>query len=507
MTVVNEHDYVEVPAEGGLAQVAKRPRFIEEEVERKPIVSHFIPTATEVKMEGGQAQVSVIRRLLPAAPAPAPCPPHAASAPAPPAPGPEPILERVPPPPSAPVRATRQLSSDLRRVIEDTIGNTIEEVVVEQEQLIAHEEAEDQVDIEKLVDFCFEEELHQKPKLSPKEEEKMEEVDSKPLVVKRTKVIQRARRRSSGKRRRQSGSPLPLKKRRKMYHYPIAMAINRQQIPQLNFTIEEEFRLHDLVARAEHIQVMTYNEVSKFSPELMSKYINSMVYSLKRNLKIKDNEKDIETMYNIQRELFASKSKDVFDEFRSLKKTVAYRMHYINWPALQCLELAGFFGNKKKGLKQQCQFLGGTSCYDLMTKTCPEINELPEDLGLCLEDYYMFSSPWALTMNDEVFFEKTMKELGELLGDDRKLIMAFHMLLMATQPPGEKQNNKAIRTIQGDLAQLMYRYLISTLGVKESAEKAYALVGYLNKLHRCGDIIMNRRIKMLPEETEMDLTK
>ena len=53
-------------------------------------------------------------------------------------------------------------------------------------------------------------------------------------------------------------------------------------------------------------------------------------------------------------------------------------------------------------------------------------------------------------MNDEVFFEKTMKELGEvspqsspkhahadpclqLLGDDRKLIMAFHMLLMATQ--------------------------------------------------------------------------
>ena len=23
-------------------------------------------------------------------------------------------------------------------------------------------------------------------------------------------------------------------------------------------------------------------------------------------------------------------------------------MHYINWPALQCLEIAGFFGNKKK---------------------------------------------------------------------------------------------------------------------------------------------------------------
>ena len=259
-------------------------------------MSHFIPTATEVKMESGQvetkqllpsiliafslssfmtitlhlvhlhfsqnfsklnleylqAQVSVIRRLLPAAPAPAPYPPHAVSAPAPPAPGPEPILERVPAPPSAPVRATRQLSSDLRRVIEDTIGNTIEEVVVEQEQVVAHEEAEDQVDIEKLVDFCFEEELHQKPKLSPKEEEKPEEVDSKPLVVKRTKVIQRARRRSSGKRRRQSGSPLPLKKRRKMYHYPIAMAINRQQVSTQRYSCFPQQPLNNMSCFLSH---------------------------------------------------------------------------------------------------------------------------------------------------------------------------------------------------------------------------------------------------------------
>ena len=39
MTVVNEHDYVEVPAEGGLAQVAKRPRFSEEEVLEAPCIN------------------------------------------------------------------------------------------------------------------------------------------------------------------------------------------------------------------------------------------------------------------------------------------------------------------------------------------------------------------------------------------------------------------------------------------------------------------------------------
>ena len=71
--------------------------------------------------------------------------------------------------------------------------------------------------------------------------------------------------------------------------------------------------------------MMFYDAISKCSPELMNKSINSLVNSLKRNQKIMDNEEDMEKMYNIQRELFASKSKDVFDEFRSLKKTVAYR--------------------------------------------------------------------------------------------------------------------------------------------------------------------------------------
>ena len=70
----------------------------------------------------------------------------------------------------------------------------------------------------------------------------MVKTENDKAVVRRPKVIQRVRRNTSGKKRRQSGSPLPLKKRRKMHHYPIALAINRQQVPNLGFTIEEEFR-------------------------------------------------------------------------------------------------------------------------------------------------------------------------------------------------------------------------------------------------------------------------
>lgn len=60
------------------------------------------------------------------------------------------------------------------------------------------------------------------------------------------------------------------------------------------------------------------------------------------------------------------------------------------------------------------------------------------------------------------------------------------------------------------------------MSLKEAAEKAYTMTGFINKLHRlvfflimislflifllislrCGDILMNRRIKMLSEEEE-----
>ena len=397
IAVVNEHDYVEVPAEGGEAREAKRPRLSEEvavsninmqenynstikvDEEKKPVLQHH-----EVKQEAGQ--VSVIRRLLPAAP--------------------------------------QQKPTDLGRVIQDTIGGDVKGSIVEvqqavqqiQQQEIQHQQSvqvhqqiqlqvqeqvsrmqvveqqgqevqiqeqtdEEQVDIEKLVDFCFEEEL-QRPNAPGRENEeaaetnpahlqsnKMKEVikevmqqeevkrqEGDKASVRRPKVIQRVRRHTSGKKRRQSGSPLPLKKRRKMHHYPIAMAINRQQVPNLGFTIEEEFRwamkygyddimnsmrsnqdamtllpcnylhhhrLHDLVARNDHIQAITHQELMKTSPETMERMVN--LYCVSQNVKLTIQEADMDKVCNASRELFASKSKEIFDEFHTLKRNLAYR--------------------------------------------------------------------------------------------------------------------------------------------------------------------------------------
>jgi len=545
IAVVNEHDYVEVPAEGGEAREAKRPRLSEEvavnninmqenynstikvDEEKKPVLQHH-----EVKQEAGQ--VSVIRRLLPAAP--------------------------------------QQKPTDLGRVIQDTIGGDVKGSIVEvqqavqqiQQQEIQHQQSvqvqqqiqlqvqeqvsrmqvveqqgqevqiqeqtdEEQVDIEKLVDFCFEEEL-QRPNAPGRENEeaaetnpahlqsnKMKEVikevmqqeevkrqEGDKASVRRPKVIQRVRRHTSGKKRRQSGSPLPLKKRRKMHHYPIAMAINRQQVPNLGFTIEEEFRLHDLVVRNDHIQSITHQELMKTSPESVERMMH--VYCGSQNIKVKIQEADMDKVCNASRELFASKSKEVFDEFHTLKRNLAYRVQYTNWPALQCIQFATFLANKGKGLRCQMKFCGiSDHLYEEM-KSYPQLKRFTDicdsqsSLGLGMENYDMFSSPWALTLDDELFFEKTLKELGTLLGEDQRLMVVFQMLVMATQPPGGKPMNKKVKDIQGDLAQLLYRYLASKHGTKLSSEVAYKLTGFINKMHRCGDIFMNRRIKMLPEE-------
>jgi len=552
IAVVNEHDYVEVPVEGGEAREAKRPRLSEEvnvnntnvqqhntilenystntikvDEEKKPVLQH-----QEVKQEAGQ--VSVIRRLLPAPPAPSP--------------------------------PQQQKPTDLGRVIQDTIGGDVKGSIVEvqqavqqiqqqqqdvqpeqvQEQHAAHvvqvveqqlgqdevqiqqQQAadEEQVDIEKLVDFCFEEELQrpnvptsvnekevEKDDATLQSNDKMKEVikevlqqdEGKTSSVRRPKVIQRVRRHTSGKKRRQSGSPLPLKKRRKMHHYPIALAINRQQVPNLGFTIEEEFRLHDLVVRNDHIQSITHQELMKTSPETMERMVNLYCASQTKILKIE--EADMDKACNVSRELFASKSKEIFDEFHTLKRNLAYRVQYTNWPALQCIQFATFLANKEKGLRNQIKFCGVSDhLYEELAESYPQLKRFTEicnsqgSLGLGLENYDLFSSPWALTLDDEIFFEKTLKELGVLLGEDLRLMVVFQMLVMATQPPGGKPMNKKVKDIQGDLAQLLYRYLASKLGTKLSSEIAYKLTGFINKMHRCGDIFMNRRIKMLPEE-------
>ena len=61
----------------------------------------------------------------------------------------------------------------------------------------------------------------------------------------------------------------------------------------------------------------------KTSPESVERMMH--VYCGSQNIKVKIQEADMDKVCNASRELFASKSKEVFDEFHTLKRNLAYR--------------------------------------------------------------------------------------------------------------------------------------------------------------------------------------
>ena len=82
-------------------------------------------------------------------------------------------------------------------------------------------------------------------------------------------------------------------------------------------------RLQDLVVRNDHIQTMTHQELMKTSPETMERMVN--LYLTSQESKIRIQEADMDKACNVSRELFASKAKEIFDEFHTLKRNLAYR--------------------------------------------------------------------------------------------------------------------------------------------------------------------------------------
>ena len=77
------------------------------------------------------------------------------------------------------------------------------------------------------------------------------------------------------------------------------------------------------MVRNDHIQSITHQELMKTSPETMERMVN--MYCVSQNIKLRVQEADIDKACNVSRELFASKSKEIFDEFHTLKQNLAYR--------------------------------------------------------------------------------------------------------------------------------------------------------------------------------------
>jgi len=344
--------------------------------------------------------------------------------------------------------------TDLGKVIEETIGKdsvSTEEKIVDDPRVLKQVPAENVVigklvDIEELVDVCFEEELQK----SVIEEEKVieeelipvpapvENVDAKKAII--IKAIQRSRKVTGSKKRRQSGSLLPLKKRRT--HFNQTVSLNSHKVPYMGFTMEEMLRSNSLSERLETIK-------ENFS----------LIYGVggngKRKLEIGIDVKRI-------RELASSLIFDGFDEFSGFERTYGFRIIYDSWPAMV---VAG-------ESSQELLWLGGFKASPVGVKK------------IYGKGFHEVNEDWLNGVTEST---------RQLLSGDKRLTVLFLLLLITSNQDSPTYCNQLSWGLAVEMSLLLFRYLkLQMQSSKAAASRAHSLAGYITTMHRCGKIYIHK---------------
>jgi len=339
--------------------------------------------------------------------------------------------------------------TDLGKVIEETIGKdsvSTEEKIVDDPRVLKQVPAENVnigklVDIEELVDVCFEEELQK----SVIEEEKIieeelipvpapvENVDAKKTII--NKAIQRSRKVTGSKKRRQSGSLLPLKKRRT--HFNQTVSLNSHKVPYMGYTMEEMLRVNSLSER-----LVTIKE--NFS----------LIYGVGGNGKRK-----LEIGIDVERirELASSLIFDGFDEFSGFERTYGFRIIYDSWPAMVVAS-------------QQLLWLGGFKASPVGVKK------------IYGKGFHEVNEDWL---------NEVTESIRQLLSGDKRLTVLFLLLLITSNRDSSTYWNQLSRGLAAEMSLLLFRYLkLQMQSSKAAASRAHSLAGYIKTMHRCGEIYM-----------------
>jgi len=247
------------------------------------------------------------------------------------------------------------------------------------------------------------------------------------------------------------------------------------------FTIEEEFQVHDLIAKREFM-----NDIfAQIKNNVLSTHENDSMVTKTEDGKWQYEKRMMVASQNLGQQFGSAKFQDVFNEFRNVKRNIAYEYYYKSFPALLALFEAISEGTKDLTIAEQFTVLGSSKRL---------VQSLPNIKGLGLDDMVHYNSPWALSRQDEDFFRQTASQLGNLICPDVSLCSMYHTLIMCSYNMFTREQDKEIKSVQNKTWLLMYRYLASKVGPEEAAKKLSVLEGFIEKLHRCGDIMANRRL-------------
>jgi len=342
------------------------------------------------------------------------------------------------------------------KIIEESPGNLQDNKVFESGD----------IDIEKLVEICYQEEKNT-----------VDLVKGNPT----------------------SATVLPFKKRRTDHYNEVPLKICNQ--PLMPFTFEEEYRLHDLIVRREYFNEKTAEHMLAMEPEKMQNAQEKMFADMRTNRKITFDEEYLDFFFNASKKIASKILPEVFDEFSHLKHNNVSKCIEHSFPATLPLMWACLEAKKDESLLEQDKFLGynhsNPTIALLMEKAEKVLADIQTSKGTGMEDYSHFISPWAQTWEEEVFFETSVKTLIQLLRGDMKTSLLFQLVILASNSFGSLNIDNGIKGVQAELGTFLYRYLVSKQEGEDAAEQVHSLMGMVGKLHRCGHILTNRRIRML----------
>jgi len=255
-----------------------------------------------------------------------------------------------------------------------------------------------------------------------------------------------------------------------------------------------------------------------------------------KGLKLPFNKMVEQKLFEIGLEFTKNNSTFIYEDMQLLKTDVRGQALNTTYPALYVVMYSIMEGNTRETswLKQQDKTLHVTkenhkSFKHLMP---PELENVAP---LSIEDQDRFTSPWACEQADEDKFSRTVATLGLLLRDDIQLQALYHMLVMMTpakHTPQNIQEDPFLQKIQVRLCQQIYRYLeygggpkytkpvtppasplrppfspsssygtsssvmgmAANLGELNADQKTRLLIGLIDDLHDCADIMQNRSL-------------
>jgi len=281
---------------------------------------------------------------------------------------------------------------------------------------------------------------------------------------------------------------------------------NRFSIPfgdidSIDLTIEEEFRIYSLMAKRQQLFSTLFTVLKRLPRfiESVTSFFSAISAGYECITTVLPNSIPISFLPGLQKlnisQIMRFSRIIRIDCENEIDIQTKLKMMTLSLPALEILTRGIIHGNTDKGTFINQHAAAGTlnPVFEEVIKEVKGFEEVKSFSPLNLD---IFTSPWAVCLEDEEKFTNTMNEIGDLIKDDKKLgCLYFFLVLLSPVAVNAGQVHPEFAKMQKVLSLLTYRYIKSKT---KDTSKANSIMDRLRRLikdlHECADIHRNRRI-------------